>query len=461
MPGQHELHLYDRQLENEGRSSLTVICDLVGRGSTVLDIGCGTGALGRRLRERRGCHVDGLTHNPEEARIAAPHYRQVVVADLETQSPGEVLGSRSYDYVVCADVIEHLRRPDRLMRELAPLLAPRGELLLSVPNVGYCGILAELLQGDFRYRQEGLLDGTHLRFFTRRSLLRLLDDCGWDPLQLETVERELSYSEFEPTMMALPPGLRQHLIALPDAFTYQFIVRARRAGPAADSPIEPLPDFVPQLPGRPIFTTAIGMLLEADYCEQTRLFSHGLIAEQRQTIRFPLPALATPARKLRFEPAHRAGLMALYAIRIVAGADRVTWAWDARPESLTGQSRTCIELDTPPPTDSGVILRMTADDPSIELPIPAPQLTSAFDGHHRIAVEISWPMSPDYCSVVPPLAARLEAAEKARHETESQTRQLRRELDAILQSRSYRAVRLLTWPKRMLSRLAAKSSRRE
>ncbi len=79
-----------------------------------------------------------------------------------------------YDCIVCADVLEHLKTPERVLTQCKELLKPGGRLIVSVPNAGYCGLVAELMQGEFRYRREGILDNTHLRFFTRKSLAPVL-----------------------------------------------------------------------------------------------------------------------------------------------------------------------------------------------------------------------------------------------------------------------------------------------
>ncbi|NOK07206.1 methyltransferase domain-containing protein, partial [Myxococcus xanthus] len=155
--------------------------------ATLLDLGCGSGALGQYLAETRGAVSDGVTWSEAEAAHARPHYRRVAVEDLETCDLVTLFTGQRYDYIVCADVLEHLRRPEQILDQCRELLAPEGRLLISVPNAGYCGLVAELLQGEFRYREEGLLDRTHLRFFTRRSLARFLGEHRWSVDEIDTV----------------------------------------------------------------------------------------------------------------------------------------------------------------------------------------------------------------------------------------------------------------------------------
>ena len=180
------LHIYDREIDSSERTSLSVLTSHIAPGARVLDLGCGSGAIGRYLAQRDGAGttvIDGLTISADEARLASPHYRRVEVADLDNARLSDLFPAQGYDAIVCADVLEHIRQSPRVLAECRQLLAPQGRLLLSIPNAGYAGLVAELMAGEFRYRQEGLLDETHVRFFTRRTLMRFLREHGWVDVQ--------------------------------------------------------------------------------------------------------------------------------------------------------------------------------------------------------------------------------------------------------------------------------------
>ncbi len=104
--------------------------------------------------------MDGVTFNEEEAAYAKPFYRTLSVADLDTCKLDEMFPVGGYDAIVCADVLEHLRFPDRILDAARRLLKPDGQVLISIPNAAYCGLIGELMLGEFRYRNEGLLDST-------------------------------------------------------------------------------------------------------------------------------------------------------------------------------------------------------------------------------------------------------------------------------------------------------------
>jgi SAM-dependent methyltransferase len=136
----------------------------------VLEVGCGSGALGQLLR-LRGHHVTGLELVPEMAEHARGRLDQVVTADVETE--GFPFPLASFDALIFADVLEHLVDPWRVLREAADVLADGGVVVTSIPNVQNLDVLRRLVRGRWDYRARGLLDRGHLRFFTLRSIRAL------------------------------------------------------------------------------------------------------------------------------------------------------------------------------------------------------------------------------------------------------------------------------------------------
>ena len=165
----------------------------------------------------------------------------VVVINAEQLTLTGCFAGLQYDFIICADILEHLRQPGDLLAQLPGLLAADGRVLLSVPNVAYAGLIAELLAGDFRYRPEGLLDETHLRFFTRTSLLQLLETCGLRPVALDATVMDLRHSEFANAWSGsgwaetLPPAMIHALLDRPEALVYQFLVTAVPAAHAGET----------------------------------------------------------------------------------------------------------------------------------------------------------------------------------------------------------------------------------
>jgi SAM-dependent methyltransferase len=135
----------------------------------ILEIGCGTGQLGRLLKAR-GHHVTGIELLSATAHEARRWLDAVVTADVEAGLP---FAPASFDCVVLADVLEHLVDPWRVLREVAALLTEDGCVVASVPNVQNLDVLWRLARGRWDYRERGILDRGHLRFFTLATLRSL------------------------------------------------------------------------------------------------------------------------------------------------------------------------------------------------------------------------------------------------------------------------------------------------
>ena len=222
-------------------TSHAYLLELVGFAKDVLDVGCATGYLAGALREQ-GCRVWGVEVDAEAARVAAEVCEQVVVGDLAHLDLDEALGGRRFDVVVLGDVLEHLLDPLPVLRASRGLLAPGGSVCISVPNVAHGAVRLSLLAGRWEYRPLGLLDDTHVRFFTREGLDRLLRAAGLAAADLRRTRAGLFETELELRPQDVDPELARRLAADDEATTYQFVLRggARRRGvdgePAARPP---------------------------------------------------------------------------------------------------------------------------------------------------------------------------------------------------------------------------------
>lgn len=147
----------------------------------VLDVGCAAGLVGEALKRRQPCEVVGIERHAVAAAEARRRLDDVIDLDLEDASidwPAR-LGSQRFDCVIYADILEHLRDPWAVLAAQRALLAPGGVVVVSVPNVRHYRVVLGLVRGRFDYQDEGVLDRTHLRFFTRASLVELLAGAGY------------------------------------------------------------------------------------------------------------------------------------------------------------------------------------------------------------------------------------------------------------------------------------------
>jgi 2-polyprenyl-3-methyl-5-hydroxy-6-metoxy-1,4-benzoquinol methylase len=146
------------------------------RGLDVLDVGCGYATTSQYLEGNR---VTGIESSAEAAAVARTRIDRVVQRDLQEIDPG--LGQ--FDVIIFADVLEHLAWPIDVLTRYLALLKPGGTVIVSLPNVGLWSVRLQHLFGRFEYEETGVLDRTHLRFFTRRSALRMLDAAGLKPIR--------------------------------------------------------------------------------------------------------------------------------------------------------------------------------------------------------------------------------------------------------------------------------------
>jgi O-antigen biosynthesis protein len=144
-----------------------------------LDIGCGAGGVGRSLRAAGATEVVGVEIVPEAATLAREALDQVVEGSVEQALVGGELRG-PFDTICCYDVLEHLADPPSVLRELLLLAAPGGRLHVSIPNARHFSLVSDLvLHGTFGYREFGHRDVTHLRWYTRRDLIAIVDGAGW------------------------------------------------------------------------------------------------------------------------------------------------------------------------------------------------------------------------------------------------------------------------------------------
>ncbi|MFQ5672109.1 MAG: glycosyltransferase [Nitrospinales bacterium] len=149
----------------------------------ILEIGCGAGMTGRALKERPGVFVAGIERAARAAQQARQALDDVVEGNIETMAlPYE---ENSFDCIIAADVLEHLADPLAVLKKLMRCLKPEGTVVASIPNVQFFGVVQRLIEGNWTYQKEGILDETHLRFFTYREIEKLFCAAGLDIIRVD------------------------------------------------------------------------------------------------------------------------------------------------------------------------------------------------------------------------------------------------------------------------------------
>ena len=155
----------------------------------VLDIGCSAGNFGQFLKENLKVTVWGLEPDEASAKKAREKLDFVITGSFDSDTAQSV--NKKFDVVFFNDVLEHLTEPDQALINCRELLNPGGVIIASIPNVRYYTVLNQLIfEQDFKYQSSGIMDKTHLRFFTRKSMIRLFNDAGLEIKTIEGINRE-------------------------------------------------------------------------------------------------------------------------------------------------------------------------------------------------------------------------------------------------------------------------------
>jgi 2-polyprenyl-3-methyl-5-hydroxy-6-metoxy-1,4-benzoquinol methylase len=195
------------------------LLNLIGRDRKVLDVGCATGYMAQQLRTN-GCSVVGIEVNPQAAELAKQYCEDVLVGDLDCicEIPYE---EAYFDAILLSDVLEHVRNPLRVLQVLQVYLKDDGMMYVGIPNVANWKVRLKLLMGRFEYEELGILDRTHLRFFTLKTARELMDNT-----RLEIVKFDVSCG----VPLAPRTGRIGYVISrlLPTLFALQFLIVARK-----------------------------------------------------------------------------------------------------------------------------------------------------------------------------------------------------------------------------------------
>jgi len=200
------------------------------RGKRILDVGCAAGELGAALKQAGAREVVGIEASAEAAVLARARLDRVLVGDA--QSPDLPLEPSSFDYVIFADVLEHMVDPWSALAALTRYVRADGRVVASIPNMRFYAVIARLIFNTWGYRESGILDSTHLRFFTLPTIRELFADAG---LRIEKIER--TYRLFEDQSRvgrigALASRWFCHFVAPlvgRNFFTFQYLIVARKA----------------------------------------------------------------------------------------------------------------------------------------------------------------------------------------------------------------------------------------
>ena len=201
---------------------------LIADHSRVLDIGCATGCFAKELSKKK-CEVWGLDDNGEAVKNARKYCKKALVVNVDIHGSFK-LPKKYFDYVIMLDVIEHLVHPENVLSMLQPHLKDGGKVILSTPNIAHASIRLMLLKGEFQYTSLGIMDNTHVHFYTRSSFGDLLKKAGLRVLKMIPTNGMCKVPLLYKITDRLPPSWQYRTACLiPTLFSYQFIAETELA----------------------------------------------------------------------------------------------------------------------------------------------------------------------------------------------------------------------------------------
>lgn len=203
----------------------------VGNNKSVLEIGCASGVQSKVLAEQLGCKVTGIEIDAAAAEEARKFCDRVIVGNVEELDLVTAIGDKKYDVVIFADVLEHLKYPEHVLEKTKPFLADDGYVVASIPNIVHASVIYEMMKGRFDYRHFGLLDDTHIRFFTKKTIYHVFERAGFIIVNLDRKVIPPEYSEFRTTATCDKDKAVLDYIRVnnPESNTYHFIVKAYKS----------------------------------------------------------------------------------------------------------------------------------------------------------------------------------------------------------------------------------------
>lgn len=218
--------IYSYEIDKSSNTAPANVLRFVGNNKTVLEIGAGPGSISRVMAGSNGCEVTAIERDPKCVELLRTFCKEVFHADLnEPDWPG-ALNGKKFDAVVIADVLEHLYDPWTTLSQAGDLLNASGSLVVSLPHVGHAAVMACLADNDFEYRDWGLLDRTHIRFFGIKNIQDLFARARLKITEVAFVVVPPEESEFSERWEQTSQSKRDAFESTEYAHVYQVVVRA-------------------------------------------------------------------------------------------------------------------------------------------------------------------------------------------------------------------------------------------
>jgi len=220
-------HNYEYDTNLKGESSPAKLLKMVGQNKRVLELGAGPGSITKHMKFEQNCEVVALEIDEQAISKLTPFCDKVIQANLNDLTWPELLkNEKNFDVIVIADVLEHIYDPWATLKLLPELLNDEGFIVISLPHAGHSGVIASLLLESLDYRESGLLDKTHIRFFGLKNIQSLVNDNKLDIEDAQYVILPPEVSELSNYWLSLDVKSRDTLSSYTYGSVYQVVIKA-------------------------------------------------------------------------------------------------------------------------------------------------------------------------------------------------------------------------------------------
>lgn len=216
---------YDFELDLKTRNTMSLINGWIREKSTVLEFGPANGRLTRYLSDQKNCSMTIVEISGEDGKEAAKYAEEAYLGEED----GDIeryhwrATQKKFDYIILADVLEHLRNPKEVLRNCSEVLKEDGKILVSIPNMAHNSILIDLYKDEFNYGNTGLLDKTHVHFFTHTSFLKMIKETDLFVYQTEPIYSRVGNNEIANTYFDIPTDVTFALRNRKTGSIYQYV----------------------------------------------------------------------------------------------------------------------------------------------------------------------------------------------------------------------------------------------
>lgn len=219
-------HKYEYNVDIQSETAPAYVARMVGENKRVLEIGAGPGSITKVLQSEGNCRVTAIELDDEAIKKLTSYCDRIIQADLNSPGWLQILSGEHFDVVVAADVLEHLYDPWTTLQSMSHFLNPSGYLVISLPHVGHASVMSCLVNGDFQYREFGLLDRTHIRFFGLKNMEALFAQAHLKIIEARYVIKSPDETELASSWSGISFPMRDLIMNTPHSRVYQVVVKA-------------------------------------------------------------------------------------------------------------------------------------------------------------------------------------------------------------------------------------------